>query len=142
MNRYPSIQSIKNSPCGNRNEHLFEEKPVKKNKIVLQKRSKEKDWLSWNLQYWCNEKALTLETEYQFHPARKYRFDWAISALMIAIEFEGIISKKSRHTTVTGYSKDTDKYREASKAGWILLRYTVLNYKQVLSDLNEIINAK
>lgn len=148
MNSYPSIQSIKNSPCANRNTQLFEEKAVQKisgngkknnakNQIVLQKRSKEKEWLLWNLQYFCNEKALTLETEYQFHPARKFRNDFAIPALKVAIEYEGLISQKSRHTTIKGYSSDTEKYNLQQSTGWKVFRVTALNYKSIIQTLND-----
>ncbi len=68
-------------------------------------------------------------TEYQFHDVRKFRFDIAIPDKMIAIEYEGLNSEKSGHTTVTGYTKDTDKYNLATSLGWRILRYTALNYK-------------
>ena len=117
--------------------------PEKKgNGIQIPKRSREKEWLSWNLSYWANEHALTLETEFMFHLYRKWRFDWCLPGLKVGIEFEGIMAEKSRHTSVVGYSSDTTKYREASKDGWIVLRYTVINYRQVLKDLNEIFQKK
>jgi hypothetical protein len=100
--------------------------------------SKEKDWLGSNLLFWCNEKALTLQEEYKFHVERNFRLDYFIPALKLGIEYEGIMSEKSRHTTVTGYSKDTDKYRLAAMEGINVLRYTPLNYKNVIDDLNEI----
>jgi hypothetical protein len=118
-------------------------KPAKnysaKPKINIPKRSKEKDWLEWNLAFWANEHAVTLETEYTFHPERKWRFDWAIPSLMIAIEYNGLISNKSRHTTIGGYSRDMEKINAAQKLGWTVLQYTALNYKKLLKDLNEIV---
>lgn len=105
----------------------------------IPKQSKAKEWLAWNLPYWCNEHALTLETEYTFHPERKWRFDWAIPSLMIAIEYNGLISNKSRHTTIGGYSRDMEKINAAQKLGWTVLQYTALNYKKLLKDLNEIV---
>lgn len=104
----------------------------------IKKRSKEKDWIKWNLSLWCNEHALTLEEEYKFHPDRKWRFDWAISALKVAIEYNGIISEKSRHTSIKGYSGDMEKINAAGKCGWTILQYTPLNYKDLLRDLDEI----
>lgn len=79
------------------------------------------------------------EKEVIFHPERKWRFDFAIPSMMIAIEFEGIMSEKSRHTTVTGFSGDCTKYNEAAKLGWTVLRYTVLTYKNLSSDLHDIL---
>ena len=77
--------------------------------------------------------------EHQFHEVRKYRFDWAIPELMIAIEYEGIFSKKSGHTTITGYTKDCEKYNLATMKGWKILRYTAKNYKNFPNDLKKML---
>lgn len=76
--------------------------------------------------------------EYAFHPERKWRFDFAIPELKIGIEYEGLLSDKSRHTTVKGYTNDSEKYNAAQMLGWRVLRYTAINYKQLASDLNGI----
>jgi hypothetical protein len=76
--------------------------------------------------------------ELQFNSTRKFRFDWAIPELKIAIEYEGIFSKKSGHTTVTGYTKDCEKYNIAAIEGWIILRYTAKNYNNLATDLKKI----
>lgn len=73
--------------------------------------------------------------EYRFSKERKFRFDFAIPEKRIGIEFEGVMSKKSRHTTVSGYSKDSEKYNLAVKEGWRVLRYTILTYKNFIDDL-------
>lgn len=84
---------------------------------------------------------IEFEEEYQFHPDRKWRFDFAIPERMIAIEYEGIFfgkdqaTGKSRHTTVTGFMKDMEKYNAAASMGWTVLRYTTKTYKQVVNDL-------
>jgi very-short-patch-repair endonuclease len=104
-----------------------------------QQRSAAKEWLAWNLPYWCNERAVTLETEFGFHPARKWRFDYAIPSLKIAIEYEGIFADKSRHTTFKGYNADADKYNTAAVMGWRVIRLTAMNYKNVLQQLNEMV---
>lgn len=80
--------------------------------------------------------GLVFQEEFQFDKTRKFRFDWAIEDLKIAIEFEGIISEKSRHTTVNGFSTDCIKYNIAQCLGWKVLRYTVLNYLDLENDLN------
>ncbi|MFA6058935.1 MAG: hypothetical protein WC756_12105 [Taibaiella sp.] len=77
--------------------------------------------------------------EYKFHKKRKWRFDFAIPELKIAIEYEGLQSEKSGHTTLTGFTSDTEKYNEAQKMGWRVLRYTVLNYKTVVTGVRETI---
>lgn len=74
-------------------------------------------------------------TEHQFDDKRRFRFDWAIPELKIAIEYEGIFSEKSGHTTVNGYTKDVKKYNLATIQGWKVLRYTALNYSDLAQDL-------
>jgi len=78
--------------------------------------------------------------ELQFHHKRLFRFDWAIPELKIAIEYEGIFSKKSGHTTVTGYTKDCIKYNLAAIEGWKVLRYTAKNYENLSQDLKNLLN--
>lgn len=73
--------------------------------------------------------------EHRFNETRQWRFDIAIPSLKIAIEYEGIMSRKSRHTTVTGYTKDCEKYNAATIAGWRVLRYNAINYKSLGDDL-------
>ena len=77
--------------------------------------------------------------EHRFHETRQWRFDTAIPSLKIAIEYEGIMSRKSRHTTVTGYTKDCEKYNAATIAGWRVLRYNAINYKSVGEDMMSLI---
>lgn len=144
-NRWPSIKDLQNSQVGKsgKNAHLTRidaQKPPQtmKGNISTNHGSKAKDWLLYNLQHWCNERALTLETEYQFKPDRKFRADFAIPALHAIIEYEGIYSETSRHTHVSGYNGDLIKYNAAAVAGWRVLRYSNANYKDVLRDLTEI----
>jgi very-short-patch-repair endonuclease len=77
--------------------------------------------------------------EHRFHNVRRFRFDVAILNQKVAIEYEGLVSDKSRHTTLEGYSKDCEKYNLATTCGWKVLRYTTLNYKNIDNDINEII---
>ena len=60
-------------------------------------------------------------------PGRKFRFDYADVNLKIAIEYEGIISEKSRHLTFKGYATDCNKYNLAQLNEFIILRFTALN---------------
>lgn len=77
--------------------------------------------------------------ELVFSTKRKFRFDMAIPSLKLAIEYEGLNSTKSGHTTVTGYTSDCTKYNLAAKEGWTVLRYTMINYKDFTNDLKEFI---
>jgi len=76
--------------------------------------------------------------ELKFHPKRKWRFDWAIPSLKIGLEYEGIMSEKSRHTTITGMSGDCEKYNAAQSLGWKVLRFTALNYKNLITTIKQI----
>lgn len=82
------------------------------------------------------------ETEYRFHPTRKFRFDIVLENEKIAIEYEGINSEKSRHTNIEGYTNDCRKYNLAQSMGWKVLRFTALNYKEFLSELDKFIKIK
>lgn len=105
--------------------------------------SKAKEWIELNLTYWCNQKGLELTREHQFCPDRKWRFDWSINFMMIAIEFEGgIFLKKSGHNTARHYTKDADKYNQAQQLGWTVLRFTAMNYTTLITQLNEIYDNK
>jgi len=102
-----------------------------------QKPNKAKEWLSLNLQLWANEHTLELVPEHRFDKERKWRFDWAFPAVKLAVEYEGIHSAKSRHTTQKGYAGDVEKYNAATAAGWRVIRSTAKDYKNVLNLLNE-----
>ena len=80
------------------------------------------------------------ETEYRFDSVRKFRFDIAVPGMMLAIEYEGIFSAKSGHTTAGGYIKDCEKYNLATVQGWRILRYTGNNYKDFIRDFNKLRN--
>lgn len=77
--------------------------------------------------------------EYKFSDKRKFRFDFAIPDKKIAIEFEGIMNGKSRHTSVSGYSKDTEKYNLATAEGWRVFRYTILTYGSMIKDIKPLL---
>lgn len=64
------------------------------------------------------------EDEVKFHPTRRWRFDYADWRNMIAVEIEGGTWNNGGHSRGAGYQKDTEKYNEAVKLGWRILRYT------------------
>lgn len=114
----------------------------KKPKIKIIKRSLEKDTIHAILDMLKLKNQIEdFVLELQFDEARKFRFDWAIPSLKIGIEYEGIFSKKSRHTTAKGFSEDCSKYNLAIQNGWRVLRYTALNYQNLENDLLKIIKT-
>lgn len=105
-----------------------------------ERRSKGLEWLSWNLPFFCNERALVLEEEFKFCQDRNWRFDFAIPDRKIAIEYEGgIYQPISGHNTAKHYTKDTEKYNRATVLGWRVIRVTALNYTTALTTLKEMI---
>lgn len=89
-------------------------------KPILQANSK--DWVS----------------EYKFCQTRRWKFDFANPLIKVAIEYEGIFSNKSRHTTITGYVGDCEKYNTAALLGWRVLRYTAKNINNLIIDLEKL----
>lgn len=64
------------------------------------------------------------ECEYKFAPKRRWRFDFAWPALMLAVEIEGGVWSGGRHTSGVGFTLDCEKYNEATILGWRVLRVT------------------
>ena len=63
-----------------------------------------------------------MRTEYEFRPARNSRFDFAWPGRMVAVEIEGGVWSKGRHTRGYGFMNDCEKYNAASALGWRLYR--------------------
>lgn len=101
--------------------------PVK----VRKKRSKEKEHIDSELSAIALLYKTNLSREHRFCPERKWRFDWSFNEQKVAVEYEGLMSKKSRHTTISGFTGDTEKYNRAQELGWVVLRFTALNYADV-----------
>jgi len=58
------------------------------------------------------------------HIGRRWRFDLASRLDMVAVEIEGGIWTRGRHTRGDGYLKDMEKYNAATVMGWRLIRVT------------------
>lgn len=63
--------------------------------------------------------------ELQFHPERKWRFDFAWPKHKIAVEVEGGIYSRGRHLTPKGFINDCEKYNAAARRGWRVFRIPV-----------------
>lgn len=109
-------------------------------KIVLPK--KEARQLAW-IKSQLSILGIKFIPEFQFAKPRKFRADIALSEHKILIEYEGIINlknnNKSGHTTIKGYTKDTEKYNLAGVLGYTVLRYTAINYRDSLRDVADIL---
>lgn len=70
------------------------------------------------------ERISGYDREYQFHPTRRWRFDFAWPLKMVAVEIEGGVWSNGRHTRGKGFIEDCIKYNEATVLGWRVLRVT------------------
>ena len=81
-----------------------------------------------NLQFQMRAAKLPApETQYRFHPTRKWSFDFAWPDKLLYLEVEGGIFKRNgsgRHTRGKGFERDCVKYSEACILGWRGLRVT------------------
>ena len=59
--------------------------------------------------------------EYKFHPTRRWRIDWWHES-GVAIELEGGIWSRGRHTSGKGFLGDMEKYNALAERGVLLFR--------------------
>lgn len=76
--------------------------------------------------------GISFEREFKFCEARRWRADFHLTGKMILIEVEGGIWSGGRHTRAKGYLGDMEKYNEATKLGYKVLRFSTA---QVMSGL-------
>ena len=83
--------------------------------------------------------------EFRFHPVRRWRFDFVLLPLSkkIAIEVEGGVWSRGRHTRGSGYIGDMEKYNVAAVMGWTVLRYPASAITdKIIKDLKRIENDR
>ena len=61
--------------------------------------------------------------EMRFHDTRRWRFDFAWPAQMVAVEIEGGVWKRGRHTRGKGFIDDCEKLNQAVLLGWRVFRF-------------------
>jgi hypothetical protein len=73
-----------------------------------------------------------VQTEYKFHPVRRWRFDYAIPEIKVAVEYHGhagfIRTGASGHSTIKGLTNDCEKMNAAHALGWRVLAFTALHF--------------
>lgn len=79
------------------------------------------DLLEWQLRAFG---APAPDREWRFHPTRRWRFDLAWPARLVAVEVDGGTWAGGRHTTGTGIEADAEKFSTAAAWGWRVLRVT------------------
>jgi very-short-patch-repair endonuclease len=73
----------------------------------------------------CRLYKLTPEREYQFHPTRLWRADFAWPEQKILVEIEGGIYTQGRHTRGAGFQEDCIKTNAAALLGFRVFRFTI-----------------
>ena len=90
------------------------------------------------------EQKYTFLVEHQFHLYRKFKFDFAIKEIKIAIEYEGGIWLEGggAHSRPANIERDIEKYNLAQEQGWTVIRVHSKTHKTVLQLLKKQINQQ
>ncbi|GEM46027.1 endonuclease domain-containing protein [Deinococcus cellulosilyticus] len=83
--------------------------------------------------------------EHEFHPERRWRFDFAWVHLKVAVEIEGgVSSPRGRHTQLDGFVKDAEKYAIATEMGWRVFRYpaALINNEFAIKQIARVLGVK
>ena len=85
-----------------------------------------------------------LKKEYRFDPRRKWRVDYFHPSSGIAIEIEGAVWTRGRHTRPMGFLKDMEKYNRLAELGILLFRIPAhqITARWVNPVLNAVRNRK
>lgn len=89
-----------------------------------------------------SELRMEVVKEFCFHPTRRWRFDYAIPSHKIALEVEGGVFTGGRHTRSKGFIGDMEKYNEAARLGWTVVRVipAELYTRKTVQLLRDLIN--
>lgn len=81
---------------------------------------------------------IELERQYRFHPERRWRFDFAHPETRIAVELQGGVWTRGRHSRGAGQIADMKRRNAAQlEGGWTVLEYATADTTAV----NEVANA-
>jgi very-short-patch-repair endonuclease len=71
------------------------------------------------------QRTLTMmRPEYQFHPERKWRLDYAWPDYRIAVELHGGTWVQGGHSRGAGQAKDFEKLNAAAELGWRVFQFS------------------
>lgn len=74
------------------------------------------------LALWTDLGGPDLEEELKFHTSRKWRLDFCHLPSRVAIELEGGVYSRGRHTRGAGFVRDCEKYNAATRCGYTIFR--------------------
>lgn len=137
------LSQLKASKVAGINQEAIQEleKPAKKGKKLPNQPCEQVLWMRSRMAWWSLHTGIEVKNECRFHPTRRWRFDMSIPSKLIGIEYDGVMSAKSRHTTLSGFTEDTEKINAAQALGWKVLRFTCKNYKSVLREVEKVIES-
>ena len=81
------------------------------------------------------------EREYRFCPPRRWRFDFAWPARILAVEIEGGVWVRGRHSRGQGVQGDAEKYNAAAVGHWRVLRFTSNDLKERSEYVRDVLRA-
>ena len=73
---------------------------------------------------WAIHKGPALTKEVVFYPGRRFRFDYANHCAKAAIELDGGVFIRGRHSGGMGQVRDAEKGRLAAYSGWNVIHFT------------------
>lgn len=73
---------------------------------------------------WAFHKGPALTKEVTFYPGRRFRFDYAHHVAKAAIELDGGVFIRGRHSGGMGQVKDAEKGRLAAYTDWNVIHFT------------------
>ena len=79
------------------------------------------------LAYWKSEGLPVAIPEYKFHKTRRWRCDFCFPDEKVIVEIEGGCWTKGRHTRGKGFMDDLEKYSEAQRMGYRIIRTVPTN---------------
>jgi hypothetical protein len=88
------------------------------------------------LELFIKSLRLEYETEYAFHPGRRWRADFSIPSLKILVEYEGlnfIGGGPSGHQTIKGVVNGNEKYSRAAIMGWCVILVNAISVESGLA---------
>lgn len=85
-----------------------------------------------------------LTAEHKFHPARKWRLDYANVGTKVGIELHGGVWQQGRHTRGGGFIGDREKMNAAQRLGWTVFELApeMVNEMQVKDIIETIRNRQ
>lgn len=72
--------------------------------------------------------------EFRFTFPRRWRFDLAWPAFKVAVEQEGGVWTRGRHSRGAGMVKDMEKYNHAQLLGWRVFRFTPSQVRRLQAE--------